>query len=569
MKPALNRLGAFAPIARILAEERNIAIETLLSDLKSDDISPIKSVIKSGGISGKEVAEILASYYGLDVIRPKELKGEQLEIVRRMLPEKLKRDKLVLPFDVKNGMLHVAVADPSSEILIQEIHLQCGMPIALYVGPADEIEHVLDKIFGARDFVKEIAGEDASEVDGSALLEESGEVLDLNKKIPEGKDTKVLRIVNHILEDAVRARASDIHLEPFAEEVKIRFRIDGVLHEITPPPKAIFQAIVSRFKILSKMDIAEKRIPQDGAFTLRLGDKEIDVRVSCLPVVWGEKICMRLLNKGAIDMDLAKLGLSERQYNDFISGVEAENGLVLVTGPTGSGKSTTLYSVLNMLKSPEVNISTVEDPVEYKLTGINQVQVKPQVGLTFASGLRAFLRQDPDILLVGEVRDNETANICMKAALTGHLVLTTLHTNDALSSVIRLSDMGIERFLIASTLRVVEAQRLIRKLCPECKEPYEADDATAKKYGFEAGVTLYKAKGCAVCNGLGYKGRIGIFEVVKITPVLREKIMNGASLMELKEEAEKEGMHGLIKSGIQKVLDGVTSLEEVAAMGLE
>ncbi|MEI8241619.1 MAG: GspE/PulE family protein, partial [Actinomycetota bacterium] len=371
--------------------------------------------------------------------------------------------------------------------------------------------------------------------------------------------------VNQILEQALRSGASDIHIEPFEDSCAIRLRVDGSLRELVPPPRSQFISIVSRFKILAKMDIAEKRIPQDGAIALRTGGKRIDLRVSTVPTVYGEKMVMRILDKGAIPIELTGLGFDERQSKDLIESIQMPHGLMLVTGPTGSGKSTTLYACLNKLNEPDVNLCTVEDPVEYKFKGINQVQVKAQVGLTFSGALRAFLRQDPDVIMVGEVRDQETAGICLRAALTGHFVLSTIHTNDSLSAVNRLVDMAIEPFLLASTLRVLEAQRLIRRLCKECKEPFECDAEIAKAHGFEVGQELYrpKATGCEYCRGSGYKGRVGVFEVVRITPRMAYLIQTRASLPELREAARGEGMKLLLDSGKDKVRAGMTSLEEV------
>jgi type IV pilus assembly protein PilB len=396
--------------------------------------------------------------------------------------------------------------------------------------------------------------------------EEDQQVLNLDQPLPPGPEGRVIQIVNDILDQALKRGASDIHVEPFETTCRIRIRVDGVLHELTPPPVSAYLPVVSRFKILAKMDIAEKRVPQDGAIGLRTDEKRIDLRVSTVPTVWGEKIVMRILDKGAIPVKLTGLGFDERQSKDLIESIEMPHGLMLVTGPTGSGKSTTLYACLNFLNQPDVNICTVEDPVEYKFDGMNQIQVKPQVGLTFASVLRALLRQDPDVIMVGEVRDQETGGICLRAALTGHFVLSTIHTNDSLSSVSRLQDMGIEPFLLAATMRVLEAQRLIRRLCKVCKEPYSCDDVTAKTYGFETGMELFRGKGCEACGGTGYKGRIGVFEVVRITPNMADLIQKRTPLPQLREAARGEGMKMLIDSAVDKVRSGMTSLEEAMSV---
>lgn len=375
-------------------------------------------------------------------------------------------------------------------------------------------------------------------------------------------------MVNQVLEQAIRTGASDIHLEPFEDSCKVRLRIDGLLHEMPTPPQALFVPMVSRFKILAKMDIAEKRVPQDGAIALKSGEKRIDLRVSTVPTVYGEKMVMRLLDKGAIPLKLTSLGLSERQAQDLKQGIQMPHGLMLVTGPTGSGKSTTLYACLNLLNEPDTNICTVEDPVEYKFKGMNQVQVKAQVGLTFASALRAFLRQDPDVIMVGEVRDQETAQICLRAALTGHFVLSTLHTNDSLAAITRLQDMGIEPFLLSVSLRVLQAQRLLRRLCKECRQMYDCDSETARRHSLQAGQPLYRPRGCSACRGTGYKGRVGAFEVIRITRELANLIQNAAPLPEMRELATAQGMKLLCENAMEKVVSGQTSLEEALSVTL-
>jgi type IV pilus assembly protein PilB len=428
------------------------------------------------------------------------------------------------------------------------------------------INDSLGEMFGTRDIVKEIAsegkGQSAEQLKGGGE-EDIEEIVDLDHPIPKGRDSQVIRLVNHILSSAVENSASDIHIEPFEKSVKVRFRIDGELHEISPPPRPMYIPMISRLKILAKMDIAERRVPQDGAIALKVGEKRIDLRVSTVPTVFGEKMVMRILSKGAIPTDLTKLGFSAQQAKDFKIAAQSPHGLLLVTGPTGSGKSTTLYSVLNMLNQPDVNIMTVEDPVEYKFEGMNQVHVRSQVGLTFAAALRAFLRQDPDIVMVGEVRDQETAQICLRAALTGHMVLSTLHTNDALAAVNRLVDMGAERFLLASALRVVEAQRLVRRLCMRCKEKYQMDKETAKKWHLDPDKEYYRPKGCEDCRGCGYSGRVGLFEVISISPKIRDMISEGSPLNELRAQARREKNMLLLDAGLQKVQEGLTSLEEV------
>jgi type IV pilus assembly protein PilB len=438
--------------------------------------------------------------------------------------------------------------------------------VRVEVAPWSAVMRCLDRAFGARDVIREMVGDVHEPADSHT--KEDGQVLDLQQQAPTGKDGWIIKLANSILEGAIRQRASDIHLEPFENDAKIRYRIDGVLREIAPPSKSSFVPLVSRFKILARMDIAERRVPQDGAIALRLGELRVDVRVSTVPTVYGEKMVMRLLNKEGVPLDLRKLGFNDEQVKAFEEAIHRPHGLLFVTGPTGSGKSTTLYAALHQLNRPGCNIMTAEDPVEYKMRGLNQVHVRSNVGMTFASALRAFLRQDPDVIMVGEVRDRETAEICLRAALTGHFVLSTLHTNDSLSAVARLNDMGVEPFLLAATLRLVEAQRLVRRLCTECKEAYELDAETARRFTLEAGITLYRPTGCKNCHGSGYRGRVGIYEVIPITAELRDLIQTKASIVELQRAAKAGGFRFLRDAGLTKVREGVTSLEEVLTIAM-
>jgi type IV pilus assembly protein PilB len=483
----------------------------------------------------------------------------------RALPEKFCREKLIVATGREGHNLLVAAVDPTDVLLQEEIQHMAGLPVMLTVGTHRAVVGALDRIYGVRDVVREIAKET---YDSGTTPEEADSVLDLQEPIPPGVDGRIIRLANTILLGAMGQRASDIHLEPFESDVRVRYRIDGELVEITPPPKSMFFPLISRFKILSQMDIAEKRIAQDGAFGAKSGETRIDFRVSTVPTVYGEKMVMRLLARGGAGTDMTKLGFTKDQTDYFLKAIQSPHGLIFVTGPTGSGKSTTLYAALAQLNDPSTNITTVEDPVEYKMSGINQVQVKAQVGLTFATALRAFLRQDPDVLMVGEVRDRETAEICMRAALTGHLVLSTLHTNDSLAAVPRLTDMGIEPFLLASTLRLVEAQRLVRRLCPACKQPQKLDAETTTRLGLPADQLVYHPKGCDACRGSGYKGRVGLFEVVPITPELQQKIQSRASLADLRETARRCNLGLLRDAGMIKVCEGVTSMEEVLAITL-
>jgi len=391
--------------------------------------------------------------------------------------------------------------------------------------------------------------------------------VDVQRALPGGRDSQVLRLVNTILLQAMEEGASDIHLEPYEACVRVRYRVDGQLREVTPPPFGLFQQVISRLKILAKMDIAEKRKPQDGSIAMRNGEHRADLRVSTVPCVFGEKIVMRILEKNAIPARMETLGFSEKQAGEFMAAAESHHGLVFVTGPTGSGKSTTLYCALNLTNTPNKNIATVEDPVEYKMSGMNQVQVNPAAGLDFTNTLRAFLRQDPDVIMVGEVRDTETASICMRAALTGHLVLSTLHTNSAMQVVTRLTDMGIEPFLLGPALRLLEAQRLVRCLCSECKEPVVLPGEVAERHGLEPDITVFRPSSdasCQVCKGMGYKGRLGIYEVVTMDDHLVEMISSSASQADMEKYILSRGTDLLPQSGRKRVLEGLTSLEEVS-----
>lgn len=545
--------------------------QAALREAQAKETGPLERVlVKKGLVTERAIAETYAEYLvlpGFELINS----GADIDLnLGRLLPEKLCRDQLIAPVAVMDDVLDVAFVTPNEMLIIEEIQLLTGLQVRPFIAPLSVVERLIEVIFGAgqatSDFVAGEEFEEAADEEGDETDDVDQEILHLDQPPPPGRDGRIIRLVNQILEQALRNGASDIHLEPFEDGCKIRFRIDGVLHEIPPPSRALFLPILSRFKILAKMDIAEKRVPQDGAIALRQGDKRVDLRVNTVPTVHGEKMVMRILDKGAIPLQLTGLGFDERQSKDLIESIQMPHGLMLVTGPTGSGKSTTLYACLNLLNEPDTNICTVEDPVEYKFKGMNQVQVKTQVGLTFASALRSFLRQDPDVIMVGEVRDQETAQICLRAALTGHFVLSTIHTNDSLSSVSRLQDMGIEPFLLASTLRVLEAQRLIRRLCKDCKEPYPCDEETARRHGLEPGQIIYRPKGCSTCRGTGYRGRVGIFEVVRITPRMASLIQSRTPLPELRRAAAEQGMKLLPDSAIDKVREGLSSLEEALSV---
>ncbi|MBI3466235.1 MAG: Flp pilus assembly complex ATPase component TadA, partial [Planctomycetes bacterium] len=550
-------------------------LETLY-EAKSKESGPLEPIlIRLGIASDREIAAAYSEYLATPLFEPATTEPGVDRTLNRLLPEKLCRDQLIVPVSVRGDTLDVAFVRPDEMLIVEEIQLLTGLGVRPLIAPLGVVEGLLEVLYSSS--ARSPSGfitttEEFEQVDELEKQEEVGdpeeEVVHLDQAPPPGRNGRIIRMTNQILEQALRGGASDIHLEPFEDGCKIRLRIDGVLNELPPPARALFIPIVSRFKILAKMDIAEKRVPQDGAIALRSGDKRVDLRVNTVPTVYGEKMVMRILDKGAIPIQLTGLGFDERQSKDLIESIQMPHGLMLVTGPTGSGKSTTLYACLNLLNEPDTNICTVEDPVEYKFKGMNQVMVKTQVGLTFATALRAFLRQDPDIIMVGEVRDQETAQICLKAALTGHFVLSTIHTNDALSAVNRLQDMGIEPFLLASTLRVLEAQRLIRRLCKECKEPYDCDPETAKRHGLQAGEKLYRPKGCDNCRGTGYRGRVGVFEVVRITTRMANLIQSRTPLVELRAAAREQGMKLLADSALEKSRQGLTSLEEALTIAM-
>ncbi|MFC1709252.1 GspE/PulE family protein [Candidatus Omnitrophota bacterium] len=486
----------------------------------------------------------------------------------KLIPKDFALKNLVVPLSRNLDSLTCAIFDPLDVILIDNIRKMTNCEINLVVATRLDIEKTVENFYGKRDLLKAAVSESYHVSDD--LLEEIApieEELSIDRLIARAEEAPVVKLVDLILKQAIDERSSDIHIEPFRERISLRYRIDGILHEIPPPAKHLHLPIVSRIKILSKLDIAEKRLPQDGAFSAKLKGRTIDFRVSIIPTIHGEKAVLRILDKGKVQLDLGTLGFNKSQLESIRSGINYPFGLIFVTGPTGSGKTTTLYAILNEIKSPQDNIVTIEDPVEYKLEGINQVQIKPDIGLTFASALRSFLRQDPDIMMVGEVRDLETAQICIRSALTGHLVLSTLHTNDAPTAITRLVDIGIEPYLLGPSLHLIIAQRLVRNLCQDCKEAYEPSEEERAKLKLGQDL-IYKAKGCEKCNHIGYKGRSCIAEVLLINDDIRNLISENASFQKIKEDAHKQGMVTLIESAVMKVKQGMTSLEEALSATL-
>lgn len=486
------------------------------------------------------------------------------------ISESVCRATRVMPLAVTADTIDVVCVNPADFSGLEEVRVRSGRIVRPHAGSFSLVNEYIALMFGELDVLKEIRAEDANRGRRGEVQDDDDDemevVVDLQRAVPAGRESQVLRIVNAILSNAIEEGASDIHIEPYEDAVRVRYRVDGTLRETTPPPRSLFIPTISRLKILAKLDIAEKRVPQDGAIALKSGAKRVDLRVSTIPTVYGEKMVIRLLEKEAIPDRLESLGFTTEQASDFIDAALSPHGLMFVTGPTGSGKSTTLYTCLNLINEVADNIVTVEDPVEYKFHGLNQVQVRAKVGLTFASALRSFLRQDPDKIMVGEVRDQETAEICMRAALTGHLVLSTLHTNNSLQVINRLTDMGVEPFLLGPALRLLEAQRLARKLCENCKEEYELPENVAERYGLVPGMHLFRPgqTTCSTCKGTGVKGRVGMYEVVKISDNLGEMIGGGADINTLIRAAKKEGVKFLADAARDRLADGIVSLEEVA-----
>ncbi|MFA5140294.1 MAG: ATPase, T2SS/T4P/T4SS family [Elusimicrobiota bacterium] len=539
-----------------------------------------EAVVKLGFATEEAIALAVSKLVGVPYAsrENKILRPEKDQRLHEVVEERFAREHSVLPLFQEDGVLAVAMAEPSDMLLVENMKVMTGMEIQPFIATKAQILKVIDEFYGSSGslidkVMEKVEGGESGE-GGMGDIDITGDQkLDLDKMVAQASGAQVVAVVNAILKQAISEKASDIHIERYDERVTLRFRIHGTLYERTPPSKEAFNAVISRVKILSKLDIAERRLPQDGAFSLKVQNRTIDIRVSICPTVFGEKVVMRILDKGAVELNIGGLGLEPKQQEDFLKAAESPHGLIFLTGPTGSGKTTTLYTVLNTIKTSELNFMTIEDPVEFKLEGINQVQVRSSIGLTFASALRSFLRQDPDVILVGEVRDKETAETCLRAALTGHLVLSTLHTNSALEAVVRLVDMGIEPFMLASSARLLAAQRLVRTVCPHCRQAYrppqqEIDhclkECALKPLPDPRQFTFYKAVGCDRCHKTGYSGRKAVYEVYYITKNLRNGIYKKHEDMEyLRQIALDEGMYNMRSSGWHKVIEGVTTVDEI------
>jgi len=521
-------------------------------------------LVKSGAIAEGDLTQFLSKQYGVPAISLKDFDVDD-EVIK-LVPKNIAEKHQVLPVNRAGSSLIVAMSDPSNIFAIDELKFHTGYNVEPVVASEVAIKEAIEHYYAEKgpSYDELMQGFDDNDV--SIVEAQDGEdVVDLEKSAGEAP---VVKLVNLILLDAIKKGASDIHVEPYEKDFRVRFRIDGVLYEVMKPPMKLKSAIISRLKIMSELDISERRLPQDGRIKLKLGrGKEMDFRVSVCPTLFGEKVVMRLLDKSNLQLDMTKLGFEEQQLKDFMEAIDRPYGMVLVTGPTGSGKTTTLYSALSKLNEVAWNISTAEDPVEFNFFGINQVQMHEDIGLNFAAALRSFLRQDPDIIMVGEIRDFETAEIGVKAALTGHLVLSTLHTNDAPGTVSRLLNMGIEPFLVTASLNAIVAQRLCRKLCPDCKKPAQVEEQALLDAGVPAEEIgsfspMDKGEGCKSCNGRGFKGRVAVYEVMPLWDGLKELVIQGSSTAELKQEAIRLGFKTLRMSALNKVKQGVTNLSE-------
>jgi type IV pilus assembly protein PilB len=557
-------------LGELLVRENLISVQQLRKaqeDQQKNGTRISTALIKVGAIEESKLTDFLSKQYGVPAINLKEFDIDA-DIIK-LVPKDVAEKHLVIPVNRAGSSLIVAMCDPSNIYAVDDLKFLTGYNIEPVVTSEPALREAIEKYYAEKGpNLEDIISNLEDDVEVAEDASDGGNVEELAKA---ADDAPVIKLVNLILKDAISKRASDIHIEPYEKDFRVRFRIDGVMYEVMKPPMKLRAAITSRLKIMAQLDISERRLPQDGRIKIKLGGgKEMDFRVSVCPTLFGEKIVMRLLDKSNLQLDMTKLGFEPEPLKWFKEAIDRPYGMVLVTGPTGSGKTTTLYSALSALNDPTTNVSTAEDPVEFNFAGINQVQMSEAIGLTFAAALRSFLRQDPDTIMIGEIRDFETAEIAVKAALTGHLVLSTLHTNDAPSTVTRLLNMGIEPFNVTASLNLILAQRLCRKLCPNCKRPVQELD---EKAYLDAGIaqdkmgtfTPFEKVGCRECNDRGYRGRVAVYEVMPFWDGLKEIVINGASAAEIKQEAIRLGMQTLRMSALNKVMQGVSTLEEAVA----
>jgi type IV pilus assembly protein PilB len=574
-------------IGELLLKEKRITPEQLQEALNYQRANGGKlgfNLVKLGYVKDEEITALLSKQYGVPSINLTQFEIDPAVI--KLIPAETAQKYQIIPLSRAGATLTIAMTDPTNVFAMDDIKFMTGYSVEPVVASEAAVMDAIARYYAvarpgspsgggssALDMATKVLEEmPAVGAEGDVEVLEDLEEINVEALERQGAEAPIIKLVNVVLMSAIQKGASDIHIEPYEKEFRIRYRVDGILYNVMTPPMKFRDAITSRVKIMAKLDIAEKRLPQDGRIKIRYADngqsKDIDFRVSCLPTLFGEKIVMRLLDKDKLMLDMTKLGFEPESLVRFEAAIQKPWGMVLVTGPTGSGKTNTLYSSISRINTPETNIMTAEDPVEFNLHGINQVQVRENIGLNFAAALRSFLRQDPNIILVGEIRDFETAEIAVKAALTGHLVLSTLHTNDAPSTVNRLMNMGIEPFLVASSVNLICAQRLVRRVCANCKAPHPLPPQGLMQAGFSAEdaktVVPMKGTGCEKCNNTGYKGRVGLYEVMDVTEELRELILVGASGLELRRKAMEEGMLTLRQSGLRKVKGGLTTIEEVA-----
>jgi len=542
--------------ARLIDET---AIQKAQQQAKNLGGSLVSALVKIGAISEEGLLEFLARSYNTPSIDLRNIEPDPA--LTKLLPGDVATKFQALPVSRSGRRLVVAMAQPTNIFAIDDIKFITGYEVEPRVATEAALKKALDRAYDSAGTMADVMK--GMEEDFSVVEEE----VETDNGLAGMDEAPIVKLVNSLIADAVRKGASDIHIEPYEKSMRVRFRIDGVLQEMMAPPFKFKAAILSRLKIMAELDIAERRVPQDGRIKIKVMNRTIDLRVSALPTIFGEKIVMRILDKSNLNVDLEKLGFEPNAMKEFVSAIANPYGMVLVTGPTGSGKTTSLYSALSRVNTPEVNVMTAEDPVEYNLDGINQVLVNDDVGLTFAAALKAFLRQDPNIIMVGEIRDLDTASIAVKAALTGHLVLSTLHTNDAPSAIGRMIDMGIEPFLVASSVNLILAQRLVRRACASCKKPIELSEEVLRELQLTpeeaAGATFLEGEGCVECNNTGYRGRQGVYEVMPLSARLRELVLERASANEIKKMAISEGMLTLRRDGLQKLKRGLTTVEEV------
>ena len=526
------------------------------------------NLVKLGYLTEEKLVAFLSKQYGVPAINLSDYKIDPS--ITKFMPQEVAHKYQILPVAKVGATLTIAMVDPSNVFAIDDVKFMTGYNVEPVVASESAVRAAIAEYYGQSDSLQSTM--DSLKKQEGELLDfvqesEQEEEINLSELKQAVEEAPVVKLVNLMLGEAISRGASDVHVEPYEKIFRVRYRIDGMLYDVMQPPLKLKAALSSRIKIMSELDIAERRLPQDGRIKLKMKGREVDLRVSTLPTLFGEKIVMRILDKSSLVLDLTKLGFEQKALQEFDTAIHSPYGMVLVTGPTGSGKTTTLYSALSTINTVDVNIMTCEDPVEYNLMGINQVQVKEEIGLTFAAALRSFLRQDPDIIMVGEIRDFETAEIAVKAALTGHLVLSTLHTNDAPSTISRLLNMGIEPFLVSASVLLILAQRLCRKICKECKEEEKVPVPALVNVGFteqEAkSIKCYKGKGCSICNGTGYKGRVALYEVMTVRDEIKELILEGASANEVKNTAVRLGMRTLRMSGLTKIKEGITTIEEV------